>query len=105
MRPNTGPILTDPRPDVATEVLALEVAAEHVPRFELADAEIRGDPLALHFHSSAPLRHTYTKAIISSTTNTIVSISANVPNARSWTAIGKRKMTSISNRMNSIATR
>jgi hypothetical protein len=37
--------------------------------------------------------------------NTTVSVIAKVPNARSSTAIGYRKMTSMSNRMNSIATR
>jgi len=34
-----------------------------------------------------------------------VSPAANAPNDLSWTAIGYRKITSISNRMNSIATR
>ena len=44
--------------------------------------------LAAYLHSSAPLRHTYTKATNSSTTKTIVSIRAKVPNARSSIAIG-----------------
>src|SRR5204862_6167223 len=44
--------------------------------------------LAAHLHSSAPLRHTYTKAISSRTMKTIVSASAKVPKARSSIAIG-----------------
>ena len=73
--------------DVRLELLVGQIAAQHVARLELSDAEVR-QRLALYFHSSAPRRHTYTNAIISSTTNTIVSDSAKVPNARSCTAIG-----------------
>ena len=113
--------------DVAFEVGALEVGggvgalevstAQHLARVQPAHAQILGVPgtpggrrpaadgLALHLHSSAPLRHTYTKATNSSRMNTIVSTSAKLPYARSSTAIGYRKITSMSNRMNSIAIR
>ena len=75
--------------DVLLERLVVEVSSQHVPGLQLAHPEvIRRERLALYLHSSAPRRHTYTNAIISSTTNTIVSLIANVPNARSCTAIG-----------------
>src|SRR5205085_5336539 len=60
--------------DVAVEVLAFEVAAEHVAGLELPDAKVARKRLAPHFHSRAPRRHTYTNATISSTTNTTVSL-------------------------------
>ncbi len=48
--------------DVALERLAVEVAAQHVARRELADAEVvsaaAAGRLALYFHSSAPRRQT-----------------------------------------------
>src|SRR6185312_11070074 len=98
--------------DVALQRLALQIAAQHVARLQLAGTEVQRRPgvgsaerLAFYFHSRAPRRQTYTNATISSTTKTTVSHSAKVPNARSWTAIGYRKMTSMSNRMNSIAIR
>ena len=80
--------------DVLLEVGALEVAAEHVARAQLAGAEVaRGPPrrelaLADYLHSSAPRRQTYTKATNSSAMKTMVSTSAKVPKARSWTATG-----------------
>src|ERR1700759_4697524 len=96
--------------DVALQRLALQVAAQHVAGLQLTRAEVRRrshatEWFALYFHSKAPRRQTYTNATIRSTTNVTVSHSAKVPNARSWTAIGYRKMTSMSNRMNSIAIR
>src|SRR3954469_7031043 len=93
--------------DVGVELGSLEVALQGVARAEAARAEIgrvAGDRLADYLQLSAPRRHTYTKAMASSPMNTIVSVIAKVPNARSSTAIGYRKMTSMSNRMNSIAT-
>ena len=72
---------------VLLELLIRQVPAQHVARPELAHAEVR-QRLSLYFHASAPRRHTYTNAIISSTTNTTVSDIAKVPNARSCTAIG-----------------
>src|SRR5439155_18897056 len=83
----------DPLLDVLLELLALEVAAQHVAGPELADAEVVGRGRGRHFaadylHSSAPLRHTYTKATSSRAMNTIVSVIAKVPKARSWTATG-----------------
>ena len=50
--------------DVLLELRALEVAAQHVARAQLAGAELLlaagAELLAGHLHSSAPLRHTYT---------------------------------------------
>ena len=75
--------------DVLLEVLALEVAAQHVARAQLADAEVVRDLLAPDYlHSRAPLRQTYTRATSSSTMKTTVSTRAKVPNARSWIATG-----------------
>ena len=51
--------------DVLLEVLALEVAAQHVLRLSWRDAEVVRPPcrprVRVHFHSSAPLRQTNTK--------------------------------------------
>ena len=79
--------------DVLLELGALEVAAEHVARAELAGAEVLrtlpgAELLADYLHSSAPRRQTYTKATNSRAMKTIVSTSAKVPNARSCTATG-----------------
>src|SRR6476620_9460414 len=75
--------------DVLLELLALQLAAQHVARPHLADAEVVGDLLAPDYlHSSAPLRQTYTRATSSSAMKTTVSISANDPNARNWIATG-----------------
>ena len=75
--------------DLALEVLALELAAQQLLGLQLADAQaVAVDLGARHFHSSAPLRQTNTNATSSSTTNTIVSTSANTPNASSCTATG-----------------
>ena len=78
--------------DVAFELLALEVgrlvgafqlgAAQQLVGVQLAHPQLRRVDAALpsalpfHFHSSAPRRHTYTKATNSSTMKTIVSTSA-----------------------------
>ena len=95
--------------DMLLELRPLEVAAEHVAGAQLTRAGLAGragaERLSLYLHSSAPRRQTYTNAIMSSAMKTIVSTSANVPNAFSWMATGNRKMTSMSNRMKSIATR
>src|SRR5262249_16877099 len=95
--------------DELVELRAFELALEHLTRVELAGAEVAlravAEQLTLHFHSSAPLRQTYTNATIRSAMNTIVSHSANVPKALSWIATGNRKMVSMSKRMKSIATR
>src|SRR5207244_1851500 len=102
--------------DVAFQLGTLEVggtrraldvpAAQHLARVQLAHAQRCGiDALALYFHSSAPRRQTYRNATSSSTMNTIVSASAKLPKARSSIAIGYRKATSRSNRMNSMAIR
>src|SRR4051812_5387542 len=93
--------------DVGLEVVALEVALERVAGAQAPGAEVGGvaaGGLSDYLQLSAPRRQTYTKAITSSTTKTIASVIAKVPNDRSSTAIGYRKMTSMSNRMNSIAT-
>ncbi len=75
--------------DVLLEVVALQLAAQHVARPHLADAEVVGDLLAPDYlHSRAPLRQTYTRATSSSAMKTTVSISANDPNARNWIATG-----------------
>ncbi len=59
---------------VSLHLLVLEPAAEHVASHQLTGAELRrrpgrvagtGERLALYLHSSAPRRHTYTKATIS----------------------------------------
>ena len=64
----------------AHEVLALELAAEHLARAQLADPEVAAvELLAGHFHSSAPLRQTNTKATNSRTMNVATSPSAYVP--------------------------
>ena len=76
---------------VALEVLALELAAQQLLRRQLTPAELGRVPGALaadYLHSSAPLRQTYTNATRSSAMKTTVSIRANEPNARSWTATG-----------------
>src|SRR4051794_11166333 len=79
----------DPLLHVRVEAPALEVAAQHVARPQLADAEVVRGLLPPHYlHSRAPLRQTYTRATSSSTTKTTVSTSAKVPNARSWIATG-----------------
>ena len=75
--------------DVLLERLALQLAAQHLARRSWRDAELpRRGRLARYLHSSAPLRHTYTKATVSRTMKTIVSTSAKVPNASSWIATG-----------------
>src|SRR3954469_20616172 len=75
--------------DVLLERLAFEVAAQHVPRAHLPDAElVRGLVPTHYLHSRAPLRQTYTRATSSSTMKTTVSTRAKVPNARSWIATG-----------------
>src|SRR4051812_12120284 len=56
--------------DVLLEVLALELAAEHLTRAKLFHAQVAGSAvhrLPRYLHSSAPLRHTNTKATNSST--------------------------------------
>ncbi len=73
--------------DVLLEVLALQVAAQHLLGARLAHLEVV-ELLALHFHSRAPLRHTNTKATNSRTMKMIVSTSANTPKASSWSATG-----------------
>src|SRR4051812_39199517 len=74
---------------VLLEVLALDLALEHLLGAELADAEVVAvDLLPRYLHSSAPLRHTYASATSSSATNTAVSTSANAPKALSWRATG-----------------
>src|SRR3954452_3398508 len=79
----------DPLLHVRVEVLALEVAAQHVARAQLADAEVVRGLLPPHYlHSRAPLRQTYTRATSSNTMKTTVSTRAKVPNARSWIATG-----------------
>src|SRR3954447_15575963 len=79
----------DPLLDVRLEVLALDVAAQHVARPQLAHPEVVRGLLPPHYlHSRAPLRQTYTRATSSSTMKTTVSTSAKVPNARSWIATG-----------------
>src|SRR3954454_5692148 len=93
--------------DVGVEVGALEVALERVAGAHAAGPEVGGvaaGGLADYLQFSAPRRHTYTNATTSSPMKTIVSVMAKVPNARSSTAIGYRKTTSMSNRMKSIAT-
>ena len=57
--------------------LAARAGAWPVP--DVANRRRRAQPLAFYFHSSAPRRHTYTKATNSSTMNTIVSASAKLP--------------------------
>ena len=75
--------------DVLLELLALQLAAQHVARPHLPDAEVVRDLLAPDYlHSRAPLRQTYTRATSSSTMKTTVSISANDPNARNCIATG-----------------
>src|SRR6476661_1104941 len=72
----------DARVDVLLELLAVEVAAQEVPRAALLDLELLGAARRLagdgrgvadYFHSSAPRRQTYTKAMVRSAMNTIVS--------------------------------
>src|SRR4051794_9027122 len=76
-------------PDVLLELLALEVAAQHVAGAQLPYAEVVRRLLSSHYlHSRAPLRQTYTRATSSSTMKTTVSTRAKVPNARSWIATG-----------------
>ncbi len=80
--------------DVAFELRALQVGGEVEPVHLAAAQQLRrvqpvdlqaarvgrgagaGEPCALHLHSNAPLRHTYTNATTSSTMNTAVSLSA-----------------------------
>src|SRR4051794_2117448 len=77
--------------DELLELGALQVAAEHVAGLQLAGAELvraAGGLAADYLHSSAPRRHTYTKAIMSRAMKTMVSVMANVPKDLSCTAIG-----------------
>src|SRR6478752_2340212 len=73
------------KPKRPMSIRDLQLAAEHVARPHLADAERVGDLLAPDYlHSRAPLRQTYTRATSSSAMKTTVSTSANDPNARNW---------------------
>src|SRR5262249_20078181 len=82
----------DPLGHVLLERGALEVRpAAQLLRAPLVPPQgVRGRdlPAADYLHSSAPLRHTYTNATVSSAMNTATSTRANVTNARSWTATG-----------------
>src|SRR3954469_7160093 len=78
--------------DVLVQLRPLEISLERVAGAQPARPEV-GEVVARgvapdYLQLSAPRRHTYTKATASSTMKTIVSDIANVPNDRSWTAIG-----------------
>src|SRR4051812_7382469 len=97
-RVGAGPVLgllerreADALLHVLLEVGVIQLAAQELAGAELLDLEVVAvvpERLAAYLHSSAPLRHTYTKATNSSTMKTIVSISTKLPAARSTTAIG-----------------
>ena len=70
--------------------LALEVAAQHVAGAQLADAEVVGRRVSRRTISIRALlcARRRSSAMSSSTTKTTISMSAKVPNARSWIATG-----------------
>ena len=82
---------------------------QHAARGELPRPELAlvaaSELLADYFHSRAPLRQTYTNATNNRTMKTEISANANVPKVLSCIATGNRKIVSMSNKMNNIATR